>query len=207
LTAGSFWVGQFLFPTELAVLFSLISTTWLTRAFAEEGFAQVADGFTQENNQLNAQLTNRCLGAQGVVGLGLLLAVKFMTLQTIFTVRVFNWDMVLQVMTVHSLSRFIAITIPSALPNTDDSNQQPLSTGALATNFLLALLPLIGLVLYSGLWIYLTFLIPLAFVRWSMIRLFRSQNGRYHPACYGATQQVAEAVLYLSFVSLLWISV
>ena len=41
--------------------------------------------------------------------------------------------------------------------------------GQLSVAALLGLLPLLALVACTGLWIYLTFLIPLAFVRWRLI--------------------------------------
>jgi adenosylcobinamide-GDP ribazoletransferase len=50
-------------------------------------------------------------------------------------------------------------------------------------------------------------LIPLLLVRWRLIRFFDKWLGGYTGDCLGAVQQLTEVVVYLSFVSLLWISV
>jgi adenosylcobinamide-GDP ribazoletransferase len=57
------------------------------------------------------------------------------------------------------------------------------------------------------LWIYLTFLISLWLARWRLVGFFAKWIGGYTGDCLGATQQLAEVILYLSFVSLLWVSV
>ena len=50
LVVGSFgaltyWISLFLFPSNIALLISMISTIWITGSFHEDGFADVCDGF------------------------------------------------------------------------------------------------------------------------------------------------------------------
>ncbi len=195
LAAALFWSGQFLFPNDPAVLLSLLAVIWLTAARAESDFTTAASRFH------TAPETNNRLSAGGIVALIGLLAIKFVTLQTMLTVRVFSPDMALQLMAIHSLSRFTAISLPSPFRIPSVSGVQLFIAG------LLALVPLAGLVLYSGLWIYITFLFPLIFLRLGLSRWYRRHLTAFDPVCIGATQQLAEAFLYVSFVSFLWISV
>ncbi len=212
---GTFWLAKWLFPPELAVLFSMIATIWATGAFHEDGFADVCDGFGGgwSKTQILTIMKDSRLGTYGVVGMGLLLSVKFFALKNLLTVQPFGWPIALQYITAHSLSRFVAVTIIAALPyarEDADAKAKPIAqgitTGQVAVAALFGLVPLLVLTACTGLWIYLTFLIPLLLVRWRLMRWFVKWLGGYTGDCLGATQQLAEGVVYLSFVSLLWVS-
>lgn len=209
---GTFWLTDWLFPPELAVLFSMIATIWATGAFHEDGFADVCDGFGGgwSKTQILTIMKDSRLGTYGVVGLGLLLAVKFFALKTLLTVDAFSWPMVLQYVAAHSLSRFVAVTIIATLPyarEDAESKAKPIAQGitsgqvAIAAGF--GLLPLLILVAGTGEWLYLLFLLPLVVVRWRLMRWFVKWLGGYTGDCLGATQQLTEVVVYLSFISLL----
>ncbi|HEX9958206.1 MAG TPA: adenosylcobinamide-GDP ribazoletransferase [Fibrella sp.] len=43
-------------------------------------------------------------------------------------------------------------------------------------------------------------------MRWRLMRFFTKWLGGYTGDCLGATQQLTEVVLYLSYVSLVWVS-
>ena len=214
---GTYWLGTVLFPPAyLPVLFSMVATVWATGAFHEDGFADVCDGFGGGWNkaQILTIMKDSRLGTYGTIGLGLLLAVKFFALQVMLGVEAFGWAVALKYVSAHSLSRLTAATIIRALPyvrEDADAKAKPIAqgitAGQLSVAALLGLLPLLALVAYTGLWFYLTFLIPLALVRWRFIGFFRKWLGGYTGDCLGATQQIAEVVVYLSFVSLLWVSV
>lgn len=214
---GTYWLGTVLFPPAyLPVLFSIVATVWATGAFHEDGFADVCDGFGGGWNktQILTIMKDSRLGTYGTIGLGLLLAVKFFALQSMLSAEVFGWAVALKYIAAHSLSRLTAATVIRALPYARedlDAKAKPIAqgitTGQLSIAAVLGLLPLLALVTYTGLWIYLTFLIPLALVRWRFIRFFDKWLGGYTGDCLGATQQVAEVVVYLSFVSLLWVSI
>ncbi len=214
---GTYWLGTVLFPPAyLPVLFSMVATVWATGAFHEDGFADTCDGFGGGWNkmQILTIMKDSRLGTYGTIGLGLLLAVKFFALQALLGVEAFGWAVVLKYVSAHSLSRLTAATVIRALPYARedlDSKAKPIAQGItpaqLSVAALLGLLPLLALVAHTGLWIYLTFLIPLVLIRWRLIGFFRKWLGGYTGDCLGATQQLAEVIVYLSFVSLLWISV
>ncbi|WP_255720846.1 adenosylcobinamide-GDP ribazoletransferase [Spirosoma oryzicola] len=214
---GVYWLGTVLFPPAyLPVLFSMIATVWVTGAFHEDGFADVCDGFgggwTKE--KILSIMKDSRLGTYGTIGLGLLLAVKFFALQSMLSVEPFGWTVVLKYISAHSLSRLTATTVIRALPYARedlDAKAKPIAQGITMGQLVLAtlfgLLPLMALVLYTTLWIYLLFLIPLVLIRWRLVWFFNKWLGGYTGDCLGATQQLTEVVVYLSFVSLLWISV
>jgi adenosylcobinamide-GDP ribazoletransferase len=213
--AGAFWIGSFLLPPELAVLGSMVATVWATGAFHEDGFADTCDGFGGgwTKTQILTIMKDSRLGTYGTIGLGLLLAVKFYALKSVLTAEVFGWAAALKYVTAHSLSRAVAASVIGALPyarEDAETKARPVAEGmtpgrlAVATAF--GLLPLAGLMALTGLWIYALFLLPLLLTRWRLIGWFRQKLGGYTGDCLGATQQLSEVVVYLSFTSLLWVS-
>ncbi|MDB5240751.1 MAG: adenosylcobinamide-GDP ribazoletransferase, partial [Spirosoma sp.] len=218
----TYWLGTVLFPpTYLPVLFSMVATVWATGAFHEDGFADVCDGFGGGWNkvQILAIMKDSRLGTYGTIGLGLLLGVKFFALQSLLSVEAFGPVVILKYLSAHSISRLTATTVIRALPYAredqdagapsvkDKPTVQGITTRQLSVATVFGLLPLLALIAYTGLWIYVTFLIPLVLVRWRLIRFFSRWIGGYTGDCLGATQQLAEVIVYLSFVSLLWVSV
>ena len=213
---GVYWVSTFLFPPELAVLFSIIATIWVTGAFHEDGFADVCDGFGGgwSAEQILTIMKDSRLGTYGTLGIGLLLTVKFFTLKSLFSAEAFGVAVVLKYISAHSLSRLVAVLMMRQLPYArldETSKVKPVAKGITTSQFAIAagfgLLPLIALSLYTGLWIYLTFLIPLWLVQRRLAWFFRKWIGGYTGDCLGATQQLTEVIVYLSFVSLLWVSI
>ncbi|TAE24261.1 MAG: adenosylcobinamide-GDP ribazoletransferase [Cytophagales bacterium] len=213
---GVYWVGSILFPPELAVLFSMISTVWVTGAFHEDGFADVCDGFGGgwSAEQILTIMKDSRLGTYGSVGLGLLLAVKYFALKSMLGVEAFGVAVALKYISAHSLSRLFATSMMRVLPYArldETSKVKPVAKGITDAQFAIAalfgLLPLLILAIYTGLPIYLAFLVPLWLVRWRLAHFFKKWIGGYTGDCLGATQQLTEVVVYLSFVSLLWVSI
>ncbi len=210
---GAFWLGHFFLPPELAVLASMIATVWFTGAFHEDGFADVCDGFgggwTKE--QVLTIMKDSRLGTYGTIGLGLLLAVKFYALKTVLTTEGFGWSVALAYVAAHSLSRWVAASVIGALPyarEDAETKARPVAEGmppsrlAIATVF--GLLPLVALIVVTNVWLYGLVLLPLLLTRWRVIGWFRQRLGGYTGDCLGATQQIAEVVVYLFFASLIW---
>ncbi|MEZ0484072.1 adenosylcobinamide-GDP ribazoletransferase [Fibrella aquatica] len=214
---GTYWIASILFPPELAVLFSMVATIWATGAFHEDGFGDVCDGFGGgwTKTQILTIMKDSRLGTYGVVGLGLLLAIKFFALMKLLPGEPFGWKLALKYVSAHSLSRWVATTLIASMSYAREdemSKAKPIAKGGIvgwplviATFFGLA--PTILLIVLSGLWIYITFLIPLWLVRWRLMRFFTKWLGGYTGDCLGATQQLTEVVVYLSYVSLVWVSV
>ena len=213
---GTYWLGTFLFPPDLAVLLSMVATIWATGAFHEDGFGDVCDGFGGGWNktQILTIMKDSRLGTYGVVGLGLLLAVKYLALMKLLPGEPFGWKIALKFISAHCLSRWVATTLIATMPYARedlDAKAKPIAQGGirgvpLVVATLFGLGPTLLLVALSGLWIYLLFLLPLWLVRWRLVRFFTKWLGGYTGDCLGATQQLTEVVVYLSYVSLVWVS-
>jgi adenosylcobinamide-GDP ribazoletransferase len=205
----AFWVLSHFFPPNLAILLSMVVSILMTGAFHEDGFADVCDGFgggwTQERI-LDIMKDSR-LGTYGAAGLGLILALKFYALQAINHRSLYILQSIIPVLIVaHSLSRATALTFiythEYARAN-EDSKAKPvakkLSFGELAVGVGLGLLPLLAYAIWlRNPWLLLV-LLPLWLVKAYLARYFQKWIGGYTGDCLGATQQVAEVVVYLFF--------
>jgi adenosylcobinamide-GDP ribazoletransferase len=205
---------SYLFSPSLGILFSMAATVLLTGAFHEDGFADMCDGFgggwTKEKIMLI--MKDSRVGTYGVVGLGLLLAVKFFALEQLL--RFFPQDqpqiLLLIFITAHALSRFTAATFIFTHPysrESEDSKAKPvaqaLSSINLAIAALFALAPLLGLILLTNQPFFIAILLPLYLLKAYLGSYFSRWIGGYTGDCLGATQQLAEVLIYLSLI-LLW---
>ena len=176
----------------------------------------MCDGFGGgwSKQQILTIMKDSRLGTYGTIGLGLLLAVKFFALLKLFTIEQLNWPVVITFISAHSLSRWVATTVIAAMPyarEDEQSKAKPIAKGGisgwpLAVATLFGWLPMLVLVAVTGFWVYLTLLIPLWLVRWRLMAFFRKWLGGYTGDCLGATQQLTEVVVYLSYVSMMHIS-
>jgi len=105
----------------------------------------------------------------------------------------------------HSLSRFAASTLLYTLDYVRDDQQskakpaaQRTSTGSLLVSALFGITPLI---LFFKYYIFLV-LIPVFAIRWYLGRFFVKRIGGQTGDCGGATQQICEAIFYLSLLAL-----
>jgi len=199
-----FWGARWLVAAPVAIVLSMIATVWMTGAFHEDGFADVCDGFgggwTRE--QVLAIMKDPRLGAFGAVGLGLLLALKFLALNEIELEQI-----PVTLIAGHSISRFAAVTFlyTDEYVRRDESSKvqsmtQPIALTELGLAGLLGVAPL----LFGGDWRFLTALVPVFVARWLLGRQFRRVLGGYTGDCLGAVQQVTEVIFYLWISMALW---
>lgn len=206
------FAANFVLPTPIALLLSMVATILLTGAFHEDGFADMCDGFgggwTKE--RILEIMQDSRLGTFGAVGLALLLGLKFLCLSAIAT----NSSIItacLVLVAAHSASRLAAVTFlfTHEYARTEgESKAKPLatqmSTGELTFAAVTGLLPLA--LLYTTLnWQVALLLVPLVVAKWYLGRFFVRWIGGYTGDCLGATQQVAEALFYLAFTAILHI--
>ncbi|QJD79488.1 adenosylcobinamide-GDP ribazoletransferase [Spirosoma rhododendri] len=200
---GGYWLGTVLFPpSALPVLLSMAPVAGLTLARPESDFASYIGGRPHDRNAASAN--------SGTTWLLLLLLTRFFVIQALFANEAFGLTVALKYGMAHSLSHWAVWSVSWSLPrsaNDPDSSAeraQAPSVRVLAT--LAGLLPMLALVYLTTLWIYALFLVPLLLLRAGLIRRFRHEGG-YTGAGLGTVQQLSEVLLYLSFVSLLWVSV
>jgi adenosylcobinamide-GDP ribazoletransferase len=211
LAAVVYLLANFLFGNALAVLFSMISSLLLTGAFHEDGFADVCDGFgggwTKEKI-LDIMKDSR-LGTFGVTGLILLLATKFIA--TIQVTSDVNAIVIMGTFVIaHSLSRFAAIIVAfnHNYARISESKAGPaVAEKAKTANLIIAagfaLLPMAGLIFYTGESTIAFILIPVVLVSYYLGYYFKKWIGGYTGDCLGAVQQLSEVIIYLSLF-LVW---
>jgi adenosylcobinamide-GDP ribazoletransferase len=215
LFAGLFFLsGSYLFGTEMGIVLSMVSSILLTGALHEDGFADVCDGFgggwTKE--KILEIMKDSRIGAYGVIGLILLLFLKFFSLQQLaFPGSLQPLVIMLIFITAHALSRFVAAAFifshTYARPAGSNSKTAPMAQQVahrnLAIAALWALLPLLALVLITNRPHLLAVVVPLYLLKRYLGYYFSKWIGGYTGDCLGATQQLSELLVYLSFI-VLW---
>jgi adenosylcobinamide-GDP ribazoletransferase len=199
-----FWIFSFVFPLSISIIISMISSILITGAFHEDGFADVCDGFGggwTKQKILDIMKDSRT-GAYGVIGLILILGLKFSLL----------YNMKIPVILIaliagHSLSRFASISIiftHNYVRENEDSKAKPLGKKMTSTQFLVAaVFGLAPLLLFQN-YIYFLILIPVLLIRLYLTYYFKKWIGGYTGDCLGAAQQVSEIIIYLSIVFISW---
>lgn len=200
ISALAYWLFQLAFPIEIALIFSMIASILTTGAFHEDGFADVCDGFgggwTKEKILLI--MKDSRLGTFGVIGIGLILLLKWSTLKY-FPLN----TLLVTLISGHAISRLNAVSLiftDQYARDDDTGKSKPLatkmSTGELIFAIIVGLAPL---ALFANVYVLLT-LLPLLFIRWYFSGYFKKWIGGYTGDCLGAVQQVSEIVFYLSLL-------
>lgn len=213
LFAGAVLVlSLMVFPVTVAVVLSMISSILLTGAFHEDGFADVCDGFGggwTDDNILDIMKDSR-VGAFGMIGMVLLLLLKWTLTVELTTMWVDSWIVLLLIIIVaHSLSRCMASLMIFILPyvqKADKSKVKPVSKSmsapALIIGSITGLLPLIFLSYLLESWILLITLLPTLLMLFYLAGYFKKWIGGYTGDCLGATQQVTEIIILASLAGL-----
>lgn len=192
-----FQIGLFFFPLSVALLFSMISTILLTGALHEDGFADSCDGFGGgwTRQEILIIMKDARLGSFGLLGLTLLLFLKYVTLLSLDTSRIS-----LLLIAAHSLSRSAAVSLLYSydyvgLPEIAKARAlvKRISGRELGILFLLGMLP--WLFLMEG--VFWLVLIPIIILRWLLGYYFNRRLGGVTGDCLGAAQQLSEVLCYL----------
>lgn len=200
ISAFIYWLFQLVFPTDIALIFSMVASVVITGAFHEDGFADVCDGFgggwTKEKIMLI--MKDSRLGTFGVIGLGLILLFKWSVLKYLPVNA-----LMIALISGHAISRLNAVSLifsDEYARDDDSSKSKPLATkmsfGELIFAFLFGIAPL---ALFTNGYVFLV-LAPLLFVRGYFSRYFKKWIGGYTGDCLGAVQQISEVVFYLSLI-------
>ena len=111
ISALFYCLCSYILPFPIAILLSMLASIWATGAFHEDGLADVCDGFgggwTKEKILLI--MKDSRVGAFGVIGLVMVLLIKYVSL---ISIPVQSKTIIpLVIISAHSLSRFFAITL------------------------------------------------------------------------------------------------
>lgn len=213
LIAGIIYLAaSYLFGAALGVLLSMAGSILLTGAFHEDGLADTCDGFgggwTKE--RILEIMKDSRIGTYGAVGLILILSIKFFSIQRLLTNDFQPFTLLLMFITAHSLSRMVAssfIFTHDYVRISEDSKAKPVAQKVAIHNLIMgsvwAFIPLITLTCFVAKPLLLTVLIPLYLIKIYLGRYFTKWIGGYTGDGLGATQQISEVIIYLTFI-LLW---
>ncbi|AZJ35701.1 adenosylcobinamide-GDP ribazoletransferase [Tenacibaculum singaporense] len=204
IAALAYFAFSYIFPTDIAILISMISSIWITGAFHEDGFADVCDGFgggwTKE--KILTIMKDSRLGTFGVSGLVFILAIKFLALYHLQNLSV---NLILVIISGHSISRFIATVLlytHDYVRDIDSSKIKPTTKQMSSKSLLIsAIFGVVPLFFFQNSTVFLV-LLPLLLTYLYMGHFFKKWIGGQTGDCAGALQQVAEIVFYLSLLAL-----
>ncbi|WP_106916561.1 adenosylcobinamide-GDP ribazoletransferase [Chryseobacterium aurantiacum] len=190
-----------LFNLEIGIILMMISSVLLTGAFHEDGFTDVCDSFGggYGKEKILTIMKDSRVGAYGAVGIILLFALKFFSIQALGVVDLFKTLAI--IILAHASSRFIAGTMiytHQYVTDIDVSKSKPLANK-----------PLNGISLLVG---FISVLVSFALIPdWRLILAFalaylgkicmgwyfKKHIGGYTGDCLGSVQQVCEVLFYL----------
>jgi len=201
-----YFLCQLILPIDISILISMCASVLLTGAFHEDGFTDVCDSFGggYGKEKIMTIMKDSRIGAYGVIGVILLLLLKFTSLKHLAEN---NLELVLfTIITAHSVSRFFSgmmIYTHEYVTDIDKSKSKPMANKALPIqnliiSFLFCFLPFI----VFGEWEFLLIL-PLCYIGKVYLGwYFKKYIGGYTGDCLGTVQQVTEVLFYLGVLIL-----
>ena len=173
----------------------------LTGCFHEDGLADTCDGLGGgwEQKQKLAIMKDSRLGTYGAAGLWFTLMLKYSLLNALSST-----DIIIMLLVAHPLSRSVSTVMIYLLPNVSDDNTakvKPLAESLQKQDLLINLLLGCGgllLVFSQALWLVM---ILITFVMLFRLFLLKQING-FTGDTLGASQQIAELLIYLTVIAL-----
>jgi adenosylcobinamide-GDP ribazoletransferase len=196
-----FYGLQFVFPSELAILLSMLTTIFITGAFHEDGFADFCDGFgggyTKE--KILTIMKDSRIGTYGSIGLVGMLATKFLSLHSIDSATI-----PLMLVAAHALSRLMPVVVifTSGYARADlESKSKPIGQKGKPIDLLLAIFFGLALLVFVP-FTFSAVIIPVLLVTTYIFRNYIvGKLGGYTGDCLGALQQISEVLFYLGWVA------
>ncbi len=193
-----------IFSVEVSIIISMISSVLLTGAFHEDGFTDVCDSFGggYGKEKIMTIMKDSRIGAYGVIGITLLLGLKFLALNETAHFDIATACFV--IVTGHTVSRFISSTMiytHQYVTDIDVSKSKPIATKALPLSSLL--IGFIAVLLPFAIFQQWKYFPAIAFAFPGKIYLgwyFKKHIGGYTGDCLGSVQQVTEVLWYLGVI-------
>lgn len=199
-----FYLLQFILPIDVSLVLMMIASVLLTGAFHEDGFTDVCDSFGggYGKEKILTIMKDSRIGAYGVIGILLLFALKWSSLNHLAQ-RMPHYFLLLLVIA-HSSSRFFSglmIHSRAYVTDIDQSKSKPLAQKALSKKTLLigltiTLLPFLFLPNFAFLLVLPFAYLGKRYLGW----YFKKHIGGYTGDCLGTVQQVTEVIVYLGFL-------
>ncbi|MBP2615859.1 adenosylcobinamide-GDP ribazoletransferase [Chryseobacterium jejuense] len=201
INAGILYLSTQLFNLEIGIVLMMISSVLLTGAFHEDGFTDMCDSFGggYGKEKILTIMKDSRVGAYGTIGIILLFALKFLSIQALGAVDLMKTLGI--IILAHTSSRFISGTMiytHQYVTDIDVSKSKPLANKPLDRMALLVgfISVLLSFVLIPDWRLVLAF--ALAYLgKICMGWYFKKHIGGYTGDCLGAVQQVTEVLFYL----------
>ena len=197
-------ICQFILPIDISIIISIIVSVLLTGAFHEDGFTDVCDSFGggYGKEKILTIMKDSRVGAYGAVGIVLLFALKFFSIQALANVDLFQTLCI--IIMAHTSSRFISGTMiytHDYVTDIDASKSKPLANKPLDAKALLvsALAVVISLLLLQD-WRLILALVLAYMGKIYLGWYFKKHIGGYTGDCLGTVQQVCEILFYLGTI-------
>lgn len=210
--AAAFIASAAIFPHQIAVLFSMAATVYVTGAFHEDGFADSVDGLGGGWNkeQILTIMEDSRLGTYGALALFMMLFAKFQVLNAMPAAHI-----AFILVAAHALSRMCAVYVMAALTYVKTSGKaKPLASQVKPRDLVMAtvwgLLPILFMSshLYPHiesmralLILTLSWLVSVSLVWFWWRNKIRHWLGGYTGDCLGAMQQMTELAFYLGVLA------
>jgi adenosylcobinamide-GDP ribazoletransferase len=204
INAVILYLSTLFFNLEIGIILMMISSVLLTGAFHEDGFTDMCDSFGggYGKEKILTIMKDSRVGAYGTIGIILLFALKFYSIQALGMADPVG---VLGIVIVgHTVSRFISGTMiytHQYVTDIDVSKSKPLANKPL--DGMALLIGFISVLLAFALipdW-RLIFAFVLAYVgKIYMGWYFKKHIGGYTGDCLGSVQQVCEVLFYLGTI-------
>ncbi len=206
-----YFFSSYIFSSEIAVLFSIITGILIRGAFHEDGFADVCDGFGGgwTKQKILEIMKDSRIGAYGTIGTILLLSLKFYSLLMLVQTFENNYLLIFLVFIVyHSLARLTAISIvftEQYAREDQDSKAKPIAKKSgkaeFILSFLFGLLPIFILIGITQNYFLLVILMVLILIRQLSIRYFNKWLQGYTGDCLGTVEQISEVLIILTIAA------
>ncbi len=207
IAALVFYGASFILPLEIALLLSMASSIYTTGAFHEDGFADMCDafggGWTKE--QVLAIMKDSRVGAYALVGIFLLLLIKFFALYELAQLSLPL--MLVTYLNAHVSSRFIASSVIQThdyVQDVDKSKARPVIAQRLTSEemvFSASFMLFAWLLWLPDLRLLLS--VAVAYLlKVVLCYYFKHRIGGYTGDCLGAVQQLTEVFIYLAVLAL-----
>ncbi|WP_265131385.1 adenosylcobinamide-GDP ribazoletransferase [Chryseobacterium oranimense] len=204
VNAGVLYLSYHLFNLDIAIILMMISSVLLTGAFHEDGFTDVCDSFGggYGKEKILTIMKDSRVGAYGAVGIILLFALKFFSIQALANINLLNTLGI--VIMAHTASRFISGTMIYThryVTDIDVSKSKPLANKPLdKTALLISFISVAVSFLLIPDW-RLIFAFVLGYSgKICMGWYFKKHIGGYTGDCLGSVQQVSEVLFYLGTI-------
>jgi len=200
--ALAFYVANFLFNIEIAVILSMIATIITTGAFHEDGFADVCDGFGGgwTTEKIMDIMKDSRVGAYALIGTIMLLLLKFYSITSLPLGIIIP-----SIIAGHSISRLFAVSTMYSLSYVREdelSKSKPVTKNLKFKDlFIASIIGLLPLLLFKN-WIIFLSIVPLVITKVWLEKYYKKWIGGYVGDALGTVQQVTEVVFYLSIIAL-----